>query len=419
MKYSSRWRGKTMNKTLLIFRHEFLHTIKRTGFIILTLALPVLALLAIGVFQLLSGIVKPPVAEELKIGYVDNSGGFDQFTTQGNITLVRFDTPEAATQSLIKKDINEYFVVPPDYISRGIISRYTTRKELIPPPATTTAIKNFLSSNLLAGKVPTTTVARIKAPLNLVTITLTATGAVAPEQGGFGNFILPGVFSILLVLALVFSSTYVLQGLGEEKENRLMEVLLSSVSTRQLITGKVLGIGAAGLAQVVVWVVSLLFLLNLASSSIGGFISTIQIPANFLVLGVLGVVYFILGYLLFAVLSAGVAAISTTVREGQGLASIFTLFAIAPFWFFSLLLAFPNSPIWVVFSIFPFSAPVLVMLRLGMTSVPAWQLTVSIAVLVLSIVGGLLLAAKLLRTYLLMYGKRPSLGEIIRSLRSA
>jgi ABC-2 type transport system permease protein len=404
-----------MDKTLLIFRHEFLHTIKRTGFIILTLALPVLALLGIGVFQLVSGIAKPP-AEVTKVGYVDEVGGFDQFTTQGNITFVRFDTPEAATQSLIKKDINEYFVVPPDYISRGIISRYTTRKELIPPPATTTAIKNFLSSNLLAGKVPTTTVARIKAPLNLVTITLTATGAVAPEQGGFGNFILPGVFSILLVLALVFSSTYVLQGLGEEKENRLMEVLLSSVSTRQLITGKVLGIGAAGLAQVVVWVVSLLFLLNLASSSIGGFISTLQIPANFLALGV---VYFILGYLLFAVLSAGVAAISTTVREGQGLASIFTLFAIAPFWFFSLLLAFPNSPIWVVFSIFPFSAPVLVMLRLGMTSVPAWQLTVSIAVLVLSIVGGLLLAAKLLRTYLLMYGKRPSLGEIIRSLRSA
>jgi ABC-2 type transport system permease protein len=162
-------------------------------------------------------------------------------------------------------------------------------------------------------------------------------------------------------------------------------------------------------------VVSIPFLLNLASSSIGGFISTIQIPTYFLVLGV---AYFILGYLLFAVLSAGVAAISASVREGQGLAAIFTLFAIAPFWFFGLLLAFPNSPIWVVFSIFPFSAPVLVMLRLGMTGVPAWQLTVSIAVLVLSIVGGLLLAAKLLRTYLLMYGKRPNLREIIQNLRS-
>jgi len=401
-----------MDKALLIFRHEFLHTIKRTGFIILTLALPVLALLAIGVFQLISGIAKPPT-EVTRIGYVDEAGGFDQFTIQGNITLVRFDTPEAATQSLIKKDINEYFVVPPDYISTGIISRYTTRKELIPPPATTTAIKNFLSSNLLAGNVPTTTLTRIETPLNLVTITLTASGAVAPEQGGFGNFVIPGVFSLLLALAIIFSSTYLLQGLGEEKENRLIEILLSSASTRQLITGKVLGIGAAGLAQVAVWVVSIPFLLNLASSSIGGFISTIQIPTYFLVLGV---AYFILGYLLFAVLSAGVAAISTTVREGQGLASIFTLFAIAPFWFFSLLLAFPNSPIWVIFSIFPFSAPVLVMLRLGMTGVPAWQLTVSIAVLVLSIVGGLLLAAKLLRTYILMYGKRPNLGEIFRNL---
>ena len=133
---------------------------------------------------------------------------------------------------------------------------------------------------------------------------------------------------------------------------------------------------------------------------------------------VLGVVYFILGYSLFAVLSAGVAAISPTVREAQGLAAIFTLFAIAPFWFYSLLLLFPNSPIWVVFSIFPFSAPVLVMLRLGMIGVPVWQLIASMAVLVLSVVGGLLLTAKLLRTYLLMYGKRPNLREIIRNLRS-
>jgi ABC-2 type transport system permease protein len=78
----------------------------------------------------------------------------------------------------------------------------------------------------------------------------------------------------------------------------------------------------------------------------------------------------------------------------------------------------PNSPIWIAFSIFPFTAPVVVMLRLGLTGVPTWQLIASIAVLVLSIAGGLLLAAKLLRAYLLMYGKRPRLGEIIRNLRS-
>ena len=403
-----------MNKTILIFRHEFLHTIRRTGFIILALALPVLALLGIGVFNIVSGVVKPP-SEVTKIGYVDEAGGFDQLTTQGNVTLVLFDTPEAATQALIIKDIKEYFVIPQDFIVTGIIKRYNTQKEVTPPAATTSAIKNFLSSNLLAGKVPSSTIDRVETPLNLITITLTSTGAVASEQGGLTSLIIPGVFGFLLALTLIFSSIYVLQALGEEKENRLMEILLSSVSTRQLMTGKVLGIGLAGLAQVAVWVVSIPLLLGLASSSIGGFISTIRIPANFLVLGV---TYFILGYLLFAVLSAGVAAISATVREAQGLAGIFTIFAMAPFWFFSLILLFPNSPIWVVFSIFPFSAPVLVMLRFGMTGVPAWQLAISITVLVLSIAGGLLLVARLLRTYILMYGKRPSVGEIIRNLRS-
>ena len=130
--------------------------------------------------------------------------------------------------------------------------------------------------------MPADIITRVEAPLNLVTTTLTSTGAVAPQQGGYANLIVPGVFSFLLALSLIFTSTYVLQSLGEEKENRLMEILLSSVSTRQLLTGKVLGLGAAGLVQVIVWVISFPLLLNLASSSIGGFISTIQVPANFL-----------------------------------------------------------------------------------------------------------------------------------------
>jgi len=404
-----------MNKTLLIFRHEFLHTIKRKGFIIMTLIVPLIALLAIGVFQLISGVAKPTV-EITTIGYVDESGGFQQYTSQGNITLVCFDTSDDATKALVKGDIKEYFVIPSDYVSIGVISRYTLEKQLTAPPATTTAIKNFLSSNLLAGKVPATTVARIEAPLNLVSTRLTETGAVAPEQGGLGNLIIPGVFSLLLALSIIFSSTYLLQGLGEEKESRLIEVLLSSVSARQLLIGKVLGLGVAGLVQVVVWVVSAPLLLNLASSSIGGFISTIQLPANFLGLAV---VYFILGYLFFAVLSAGIGAISSNSREGQQLIGIFTIPLLIPLWFGSLLIAFPNNPIWVVLTIFPLTAPVEVIIRLGVSDIPAWELAASIAVLALSIIGGLLLTAKVFRTYLLMYGKRPNLGEIVRSLRSA
>jgi ABC-2 type transport system permease protein len=404
-----------MNKTLLILRHEFLKTTKRKGFVFMTLIVPLAALLAIGVAQLVSGIVRP-AAEVTTIGYVDEPGGFQQYTSQGNITLVRFDTPEDATEALVKSDIEEYFVIPSDYASTGVINRYTLEKQLIAPPATATAIKNFISSNLLAGRVPPATIDLVEAPLNLVTIRLTATGAVAAQQGGLGNFIIPGVFGLLLVLAIMFSSSYLLQGLGEEKENRLIEILLSSVSARQLLTGKVVGIGAAGLAQVAVWVISAPLLLSLASSSFSGFISTMQIPPNFLVLAV---VYFILGYLFFAVLSAGIGAVSSSSREGQQLIGLFTLPMLIPLWFMSLLILFPNNPVWVVLTILPVTAPVEVMVRLGVSDIPAWQLVASIAVLGLSIIGLLLLTVRVFRAYLLMYGKRPGIGEIIRSLRTA
>ncbi|HEY54827.1 MAG TPA: ABC transporter permease [Dehalococcoidia bacterium] len=404
-----------MNKTLLIFRHEFLNTIKKKGFIIMTLIVPVLALIGIGVFHLVLTVSGPPVVEITTIGYVDEAGGFDQYTTQGYIELVPFDTQDDATAALINDDVAEYFVIPADYMATGVINRYTLARELETPPHVATAIKDFLTSNLLTGEVPPETIELVKKPLALVTTRLTETGEVATEQGGFGNLIIPGIFSLLLALSLQLSCVYLVQGLGDEKESRLIEVLLSSVSTRQLLTGKVLGLGTAGLVQVVIWLASLPLLLNLASSTFGGFFGTIQLPANFLVLGI---VYFILGYALFASLSAGVGAISPSAREGQQLIPMFTLLLFVPLWFSSILFIFPNSPLWVVLTIFPVTAPVAVMLRLGVTGVPAWELAASLTVLALSIILVMFLAIRIFRVYLLMYGKRPSWGEIVRNLRS-
>jgi len=403
------------NKTLLIFQHEFLHTIKRVGFIIMTLIVPVLALLAIGIFQLVSAIIEPSEVETTTIGYVDEVSGFDQYTVQGHIELVRYDTQDDAKAALINGDVSEYFVIPRDYTSTGVINHYTLEKQPETPAPTVAAIKRFLTSNILAGKVPPATINVIDAPLNLLTTRLTETGAVATEQGGWGNIIVPGLFSFLLGFSVIFSASYMLSGLVGEKENRLIEVLLSSVSTRQLITGKVLGLGAAGLIQVAVWLVSLPLLLNLASSSFGGFFSTIQLPSNFIVLGL---VYFILGYLFFVVVSAGIGAISTNTHEGQQLLMALTMPVFIPFWFSSLLFIFPSNPIWVVLTIFPITAPVTTILRLGVSDVPIWQLAVSIVVLGLSIVGVLFVAIRVFRIYLLMYGKRPAWGEIIQNLRS-
>lgn len=195
-----------------------------------------------------------------------------------------------------------------------------------------------------------------------------------------------------------------------------MEILLSSVSARQLLTGKVLGLGAAGLIQILIWVLSARVLVELASNTMGGFPGTLQLPSNLLILSV---VYFILGYLLFAVLMAGVGSVATTSREGQQLSMIFTMSAVIPFIIAPFIMENPNHVVTQILTVFPITAPITVMIRLGLTDIPAWELALSVTLLTISIVGALMLAAKVFRTFLLMYGKRPSLRDIIRSLREA
>ncbi len=403
-----------MNKSYLIFKHEFIHKIKSVSFIIMTLAVPVLALLGIGIYELVT-LTKPQVEETAVIGYVDEVGMFDEQTVPGFFKLVSFASKKDANQALVRKDITEYIIIPPDYTSSGTIQRYTLEKELTTPPIKVAIIKSFLTGNLLKGKVPPGIVTLIVSPLKLEVTRVTEMVDIALEQANLGNIIIPGVFSLLLSLALMFGATSLISGLGEEKESRLIEVLFSSVSVRQLLLSKVLALGLAGLLQVLIWLISAPILLSLASSSFGGLMSEIQIPGNFLVLGI---IYFILGYLLFAVLSIGVGAISSNATEGGQLSLFYTLTSFAPLWFLSLLIAFPNSPVWVVLSIFPVTAPIQTMLRLGMSDIPSWQIMTSIGVLAFSIIVGLFLSIKIFRVYMLMYGKRPALGEIFRAVRA-
>ena len=409
-----------MNKTTLMFKHELLHTIRKVSFIIMTLIVPVLALLAIGIFKLTTTLSEPPIEERTAIGYVDEVGPFDDHTVQGLIELVPFASKEDAIQVLVTGQVAEYLVIPADFISSGIIQRYTLDKQLMTPPMTGAMIKNFLTTNLLKDLVSPDIITLVVSPLNLQVTRLDEEGGIAIEQGtlgnNFGNVIIPGVFSLLLGLALYFGATSLISGLGEEKESRLIEVLFSSVSVRQLLISKVLALGTAGLLQVLVWLISAPLLLSLASSSFGGFLSEIQIPVNFLILGT---VYFILGYLLFAVLSIGVGAISSGTREGGQLSLFYTLGCFVPLWFSSLLFMFPNSSIWVVLSIFPVTAPIQTMLRLGVSELPLWQIMTSVGVLGLSIIAGLFLSIKIFRMHMLMHGKRTSIREIIRSLKNA
>ncbi len=407
-----------MNKTILILKHEFGQAIKRKGFVIMTLAFPMIALIALGAYQIVQGVATPESVDTITIGYVDEVGGFDSYTEQsGEVALVAYEAQERATSALLAEDISEYFIIPQDYMSTGVVTRYTLEKELEPAGGIQWAIKSFLLSNLLRGQTDPEVTERVKAPMNLGTVRLDETGQVATDQGGFGSIIVPFLFGFLLIMAIFSSSGYLLQGLGEEKENRIMEILLSSVSARQLLTGKVLGLGAAGLVQIVIWLLSAVFLVQLASTTIGGVFSMTQIPDNMLLLGI---VYFILGYLFFAVLMAGIGAVGATARESQQLSALIIIPAIIPIYVFLFIMrSNPDHIIGTIFTLIPFSAPIMVFMRLGVSEIPTWELALSISILIAGIIGGLVLAAKVFRTFVLMYGKRPRLGEIIKSLREA
>jgi len=403
-----------MNKTFLLIKHEFLNTVRRKAFIILTLAFPLIALLGIVAGQVIPKMITPTTTIE-KIGYIDKIGSFNQGIDENNIQLIPYSTEDDAKAALIKKDIKEYFVIGTEYISTGLIHSYTLTSEIAPSTTVQTVIRDFLLNNLLKGNTADV-IQRAKSPLNIASTTLTTAGTPASRQGGFSALILPYIFSILLMIAIFTSSGYLLQGLGEEKENRVMEILLSSISPKQLLAGKVLGLGAAGLVQIIVWLISANFLMKIASATWGNVFGSLQVPPDFLILGI---IYFILGYLLEAVLMAGVGSVSPTAREGQQMSAIFIIPVIIPIYFMGLIMEHPENIIVKLLTFIPITAPLTVIVRLGLSSIPLWELLVSIGILILSIWGLFVLTTKLFRTYLLMYGKRPDLKEIVRSFKEA
>jgi ABC-2 type transport system permease protein len=404
-----------MNKTFFIFRHEFLLTIQRAGFIILTMTIPVLAILAIGIALLVTAPEESLQDKIVHIGYVDELGLADEVVEDEYARYIPYDSKETANQALFSYYISTYIIIPEDYISSGTIQRYTLEKENATSPAMASLIWRFLSRSLLKDKVSPEILNLVISPLDLEVTRITVQGEEALEQKSFANVIIPGVFALLLSLALMFGASTLVSGLGEEKESRLIEVLFSSVSVRQLLISKVLAIGLAGLMQVLVWLISAPLLLQVATSSFGGFLGGIEIPANFVLLGV---IYFILGYLLFAVLSIGVGAVTPTAREGNQLSMFYIMLGFVPLRFSSLLFAIPNSVFSVILTLFPITAPIQTMLRLGVTDIPIWQILVNIGLLILSIAFGLYLSIKIFRIYMLMHGKRPGLKTIIQYFRS-
>jgi ABC-2 type transport system permease protein len=404
-----------MNKTFLILKHEFRQTLKNMSFIILTLSLPLLAILGMGIYQGVHHWSHPAAPQEVRLGYIDQTGMFGNFTSEPGIQFVLYSDEEAAKDALLAKDIKEYLVIPADYLSNGVVTRYTLSREVAASTKTTAQITDFLLSNLLGGEVSPQVMERAKTPLLLASIRLNETGEIAPYQDVVSSYVVPIVFATLFIIAIMFSSSFLFQSVTEEKENRVIEILLSSVSSGQLLVGKVLGLGIAGLLQVAIWFVTAAVFAKVAPGIIPA-LSDLSIPVSLIGWGL---VYFILGYLLLAALFAGVGSIGATAKEGQGWSAIFTLPAVAPIWFNYFLINSPEGAVSRALTFFPLTSPVATMMRLASHAISAWEIALSLVILAGSIVLTMWVAAKVFRAFLLMYGKRLAFREIVRYVREA
>lgn len=223
------------------------------------------------------------------------------------------------------------------------------------------------------------------------------------------------------VMALLLSMTTMIYGMNvarsiiQEKTSRIFEVMLASAKASDMLAGKLIGVGAVGLTQIAIWVI---VGAALAGSALAGPVLSGSLAIHFSwVEGVLFPVYFVLGYLLYASLFAGLAATCETEQELQ----MYTPLAALPVWLsFALIIMVVNNPdsfLSVAASLFPATAPIIMMLRLGSQRPPDWQFAASIGIMLLSIWAVLWFSSRLYRVGILMYGKRATLPELLRWLR--
>jgi ABC-2 type transport system permease protein len=223
------------------------------------------------------------------------------------------------------------------------------------------------------------------------------------------------------IMALLLSMTTMIYGLNvarsiiQEKTSRIFEVMLAIAKPSDMLAGKLIGVGSVGLTQIGIWVVAGA---AIAGSALAGPVLSGTLSIHFSwAEGILFPVYFVLGYLLYASLFAGLAATCETEQELQ----MYTPLAAVPVWLsFSLIVMVVNNPdsaLSVAASLFPATAPIIMMLRMGSQIPPLWQFAASIAILILSIWATLWFSSRLYRVGILMYGKRATLPELLRWLR--
>ena len=409
-----------MKKIRIILINEIITVISRPSFWLVTFGIPLAAgLLFAGVSvinknsdtsQAVSQIFSGP--QELRPeGYVDLSGLFKEIPESIPVgALLAYPNESAARLALEQDEIAAFYIVPKDYLQTGKI--LYIRPDLNPLGGDQSSLFQWaLQVNLLGGDMLRTSL--VNGPLDVQNVSLAPPGQAGPDESNPIALWLPYGVTLLFYFLIMGSASLLLSNISKEKESRVIEILLNSVTPLQLLTGKIVGLGLVGLLQTILWFGTGYVLMNL-SGRVFSLPSEIHLPVSLLVWGL---VYFVLGYAVYASLMAGLGALAPNLREASQVTFVIMIPLIVPLFFSStVFMTDPNGPIATGLSLFPLSTPVAMMARLASGGVPWWQPPLAALLLALSAVLIVRAVAGMFRAQYLLSGQSIKVRTYLNAL---
>ncbi len=401
-----------MPKIHLVAKHEYLKLVKKRSFLLGTLGFPALIVIvmAVSIFASLGKRGKLPV------GYVDYAGVFAETLIPSTIEKTEvvvfqaFDTKDAALEKLRTNQLQALYILLADYKQTGKVELYYMAQR--PSEIVQADFTKFLKAHLISDQPPEVQT-RLLEGTNL--IIRSADGSREFDSRNIISFFIPFIAAFLFVIAVMSAGGYMLEAVTEEKENRTIEILVTSLRPEELIGGKALGLMGVGLTQLLIWVLTgvagLLVLAQFVEQ-----IRSISIPWS--ILAVVGV-FFLPAYALMSGMMTIIGSMVSDGKQGQQISGIINMLFTLPFFFMTLIMAKPNHPIVIGLSLFPTTAFITITMRWAITTIPAWQLITSLVILTLFAVLSIWVAARVFRLGMLRYGQRLNVKRMLDALRSA
>jgi ABC-2 type transport system permease protein len=407
-----------MHNIWLITKREYLERVRTKGFLLTTILIPLL----MGALTFGAGYFATQTKTTSHIAIVtsDPTFGADlkQQLESGKESHMTVDlaTPSASTRARLDADLHNHdsslagylWVLQPARVGERPTFSYTARSvgDIATKGAIESAVSSVLMREQLAARgISTNDVTQLTTP---VTLDTSASGNTVAAFGA------AYVFFLLMYMVIMLYGMNTARSIIEEKTSRVFEVLLATIKPDELLAGKIIGVGAVGLTQICIWMVTALALLSthMAGSLVaGGHTLVTPAQAGFFIL------YFIFGFLIYSSIAAALGAMTNSEQELQQL----NMFLVMPLALCMVLLyavvRAPDSALSRIASLIPFCSPLLMNLRISLTQVPASEIILSIVLMSATILAILWVSARIYRVGILMYGKKPNLPEIMRWLK--